>query len=64
MKTIDASGAGGLLPQAAAELWDLAEDVGRLLESSDELDLTPACFDLLLTLDDAITDAVRSSSAS
>lgn len=48
-----------LLPRASADLWDLAEDVGRLLERSDDLDLTPACCDLLLTLDDAITSAVH-----
>jgi hypothetical protein len=48
-----------LLRRADADLWDLAEDVGRLLERSDELDLTPACCDLLLSLDDAITAAVR-----
>ena len=59
MESTAMSGDGGLLPQATAELWDLAEDVGRLLEASDELDLTPACCDLLLTLDDAITAAVR-----
>ncbi|HEU5363057.1 MAG TPA: hypothetical protein VFU56_06915 [Gaiellaceae bacterium] len=48
-----------LLRRADADLWDLAEDVGRLLERSDELELTPACCDLLLSLDDAITAAVR-----
>jgi hypothetical protein len=49
-----------LLPRASDDLWDLAEDVGRLLESCDDLDLTPACCDLLLTLDDAITTALHS----
>ena len=48
-----------LLPRAGADLWDLAEDVGRLLERSDDLDLTPACCDLLLTLDDALTSALH-----
>jgi hypothetical protein len=61
METMDAPGAGGLLPRSPADLWDLAEDVGRLLERSDELDLTPACCDVLLSLDDAITLAVRGS---
>ena len=56
-------GARGLLPRAAADLWDLAEDVGRLLEQSDDLDLTPACCGLLLVLDDAITAAVRDADA-
>lgn len=51
----------GLLPRASDDLWDLAEDVGRLLESSDDLDLTPACCGLLLTLDDAITSALHTA---
>jgi hypothetical protein len=58
MEAIEMSGDGGLLPRSKADLWDLAEDVGRLLEQSDELDLTPACCDLLLMLDEAITAAV------
>jgi hypothetical protein len=48
-----------LLWRSDADVWDLAEDIGRLLERSNELDLTPACCDLLLSLDDAITAAVR-----
>ncbi|HET7646950.1 MAG TPA: hypothetical protein VFK17_00175 [Gaiellaceae bacterium] len=59
MEGIEVPGGRTLLPRTAAELWDLAEDVGRLLESSDDLDLTPACCDLLLALDEAITVVVR-----
>lgn len=60
MEETEMPGGRTLLPRTEAELWDLAEDVGRLLESSDDLDLTPACCGLLLAVDDAITVAVRS----
>lgn len=43
-------------------LLDAGEDVGRLLEEAAELDLSPACVELIDALDEAIAQDAQSSS--
>jgi hypothetical protein len=48
------------LEMSHADFLDAAEDIGGLLDRFDELDLSPACRDLLLALDDAIALTIPS----